>query len=272
MRERLIALTLASCLAFAAVLPSGAEAAAKKKKPKAKPAATAPAAPAGAKAAQPDDAKAVPAAPVATPAASAPVPAADSADPAAVAKAVQGFYERTSAFQARFVQVVKKKGLSKGIQREGVVYLTKGDAATPGKMRWDYPTEEIFYFSDGEILWSYERKERLAVRVPVKNSQVAQATTWLTGQGNLSANFTLSLAPSSVTDTWALRLVPKQGTQTMRSLTLVVDKKTAAVRATVLEDPLGDSTTLQWLDPKYDAIDDKVFAWSPPPGVTIKNL
>ncbi|MFZ4578923.1 MAG: LolA family protein [Myxococcota bacterium] len=269
MRERLIALTLASCLALAALLPSGAEAAAKKKKPKAKPAATAPASPTGAKAAQPAEAKVEPAVPAVAPPA---VPAADSVDPAAVAKAVQGFYERTSAFQARFVQVVKKKGLSKGLQREGVVYLTKGDAAKPGKMRWDYPTEEIFYFSDGEVLWSYERKERLAVRVPVKNSQVAQATTWLTGQGNLAENFTLTLVPSSVADTWALKLVPKQGTQTMRSLTLVVDKKTAAVRATVLEDPLGDSTTLQWLDPKYDAIDDKVFAWSPPPGVTIKNL
>ncbi len=194
--------------------------------------------------------------------------------PEAVAAGVQAFYDKQPGFQAHFTQVVKKKGLSAGIQREGTVWLQKGDAVKqrPGKMRWDYPTEEIFYFSNGEVLWSYEKRERLAIRVPIKNSQLYQATTYLLGQGNLAKDFKLSLVTSPLPDAVALQLVPRAGTQVMRSLTLYVDKKTFAVRGSMLVDPLGDSTTLQWTGAAYEAVDDKVFEWSPPPGVQVKNL
>jgi len=194
--------------------------------------------------------------------------------PQAVAAGVQSFYEKQPGFQAHFTQVVKKKGLSTGIQREGTVWLQKGDAAKqrPGKMRWDYPVEEVFYFSNGDVLWSYEKRERLAIRVPIKNSQLYQATNYLLGQGNLAKDFKLSLVDSPLPDAVALQLVPRAGTQVMRSLTLYVDKKTFAVRGSMLVDPLGDSTTLQWTGAAYEAVDDKVFEWAPPPGVQVKNL
>ena len=217
----------------------------------------------------------------ATPAAAAPaelkadtpvVPGQGSA--AAVAAGVQSFYEKQAGFAAHFAQVVKKKGLSVGIERSGSVWLQKGDLATKkaGKMRWDYPAEEIYYFSNGEVLWSYEKRERLAIRVPIQNSQLYQATTWLLGQGNLAKDFKLTLVDSPLPDALALQLVPKSGTQVMRSLTLFVDKKTYAVRGSMLVDPLGDSTTLQWTGASYESIEDKVFEWSPPPGVQVKNL
>lgn len=193
---------------------------------------------------------------------------------AAVAAGVQGFYDKQAGFAAHFTQVVKKKGLSAGIERSGSVWLQKGDAAAKkaGKMRWDYPAEEIYYFSNGEVLWSYEKRERLAIRVPIQNSQLYQATTWLLGQGNLAKDFKLTLVDSPLPDALALQLVPKAGTQVMRSLTLYVDKKTYAVRGSMLVDPLGDSTTLQWTGASYESIEDKVFEWSPPPGVQVKNL
>lgn len=207
---------------------------------------------------------------------------ASAADPKALAvvAGVQRFYEKTAGFQASFTQVVKKKGLPRGVRRKGKVWLQKApareakDGAPPsaGKMRWDYPSEEVFYFSDGEVLWSYERRERLAIRIPVRDSKLYQATSYLVGEGSLLRDFVPSLTRSTLPDTIALRLVPRDGTRVMKSLTLVVDDKTFAVRGSILEDPLGDSTTLLFDAPSYGAIDDKVFAWKPPPGVKVRKL
>lgn len=194
--------------------------------------------------------------------------------PQQVADAIQHFYEKQPGFRANFTQVVTKKGLSVGLKRDGSAWLKKGDPGKDqqGKMRWDYPAEEIFYFCNGEVLWSYERRERLAVKVPVKNSQVYQATQYLVGQGNLGRDFTLELVPSTLPDAVALKMTPKQGTQTLRSLTLVVDKATHAVRASKLVDPVGDSTDLVWRDVRYEAAEDKLFEWTPPAGTTVKDL
>lgn len=191
-----------------------------------------------------------------------------------VADGIKQFYDKQPGFRASFTQVVTKKGLSVGLKREGSAWLKKGDPSKDqqGKMRWDYPAEEIFYFCNGEVLWSYERRERLAVKVPVKNSQVYQATQYLVGQGNLGRDFAMELVPSTLPDALALKLTPKQGTQTLRSLTLVVDKATYAVRASKLVDPVGDSTDLVWRDVRYEAAEDKLFEWTPPAGTTVKDL
>lgn len=259
---------LALSVALIALLTAFSAAAAKKKgKPPKSAAAPAVAAPA----------LATPTAPAPVPAAP-PAPAAKAAGgpvaPAEVAAMVQGFYEKQPGFAAQFTQVVKKMGMPKGIERSGSMWLQKGDAKAQkaGKMRWDYPNEEIFYFSDGEVLWSYERRERLAVRVPVQQSQLYEATSWLMGAGQLAKDFTLALVPSPLPDAWALELTPRGGQQVMRTLTLAVDKKTGAVRGTVLIDPLGDSTTLLWRNAKHEAVADEVFKWSPPAGVQVKDL
>lgn len=191
-----------------------------------------------------------------------------------IADAVQGFYEKHPGFEANFTQVVKKKGLSQGITRQGQVYLKKADAGKKQnyKMRWDYPAEEVFYFCDGETLWSYEKRERLATKIAVKNSQLYSATSYLVGQGNLGKDFTLELTKSSDPLWLALKLTPKKGTQTVKALILLVDKKTFEVRGSKLIDPLGDETNLLWKDIKYEIADDKVFEWSPPAGVQVKTL
>ncbi|GEM_PF-2725348 len=199
-----------------------------------------------------------------------------------VAKGIQRFYDSTDGFTARFTQVVKKRGLRNGIRRSGQVYLKKGRIVPAtktqpkrqdnGKMRWDYPKEEIYYFSDGEVLWTYERRERLAVRLPVKNSRLYQATSYLVGQGDLQRDFDLSLGKSPLKGTIALKMKPKAGNQTMRSLTLVVDARTYAVKASILVDPLGDSTTLHFSKTTHGPIADKIFAWTPPKGVRVKRL
>ena len=202
------------------------------------------------------------------------LPIGANATAAEVADAVHAFYERQPGFQAHFSQVVKKKGLAQGITREGAVYLQRGDAASqkPGKMRWEYPNEEVFYFCDGLTLWAYERRERLATKVPVKNSQVYQATSYLVGQGHLASDFQLELIAAADAATVALKLTPKKGTQVMRSLTLLVDRATGAVRGSRLIDPLGDETALAWKDIQYQATEDKAFEWTPPAGVQVKSL
>ena len=219
--------------------------------------------------------------------AAAPPPAAPAKPPAAAATAapsaevvalgVQAFYEKSAGFQAAFTQVVKKKGLKTGITRKGMAWLMKGGKtpageARNGRMRWDYPSEEVYYFSDGDVLWSYERRERLAIRVPVTRSRLYQATSYLVGAGNVARDFAMKVIPSPVPETWALELVPKDGTQVMRTLTLVVDRRSFAVRGSVLVDPLGDSTTLLFENPQHGPIEDKVFEWSPPKGVTVKQM
>ncbi len=187
---------------------------------------------------------------------------------------MQEFYAQKPGFSANFTQVVKKKGLATAITREGRAWIKKGDPSkqVPGKMRWEYPNEEITYYCNGETLWSYEKREQLATKVPVKNSQLWQATAYLVGQGELAKDFALSLDKSPLEDAWALKLTPKKGTQLMRSLTLLIDKKTGEVRGSMLVDPLDDSSTLKWKDAQYGPIEDKLFEWTPPPGVTVKSL
>jgi len=194
-----------------------------------------------------------------------------------VADGIQKFYDQTPAFRGNFTQIVKKKGMSKALKRKGHVYIKKGSkdgkGGGAGKMRWDYPSDEVFYFGDGEILWTYEKRERLALKLKIKNSRLYQSTAYLMGQGNLKADFKLSVDAAQKEDgTVALVLTPKQGTQTMRSLTLVVDVKTYELRASILVDPLGDTTTLRFAGLIYEAIEDSVFAWTPPAGVTTKEL
>ena len=208
-------------------------------------------------------------------------------DATAIALGIQRFYDKAAGFHANFTQVVRKRGLTRGITGNGRVWLKKGltrkepaadgkggtvEVVDPGKMRWDYPTWEKFYFSDGKILWSYEKRERLAVKMPVEGSELYQATRYLIGQGDLARDFNLALAKSPLPNAWALELTPKEGTRLMRSLTLVVDMATFAVKASILVDPLGDSTTLHFTKPDYAAIDDKTFDWAPPPGVTVKSI
>jgi outer membrane lipoprotein-sorting protein len=192
-----------------------------------------------------------------------------------VADGVQRFYEKTPALRGHFTQVVKKKGVSKGLKRKGIVYLKKGggEGKSGGKMRWEYPSEEIFYFGDGEVLWTYERRERLATKLKIKNSRLYQSTSYLMGQGNLKADFKLSLDENHKDDaTLALVLTPRSGTQTMKSLTLVVDAKTFELRSSILVDPLGDTTTLHLSGLIYEDLADSVFAWTPPSGVTVKEI
>ncbi len=49
-------------------------------------------------------------------------------------------------------------------------------------------------------------------------------------------------------------------------------QKTFAVKASILVDPLGDSTRLFFSKASYSAIPDKVFQWTPPKGVRVKTL
>ncbi len=276
-----LALQLAVLSAGASALPDVALAAKTKQSDNAKQSGKAKKNDKGAKKAEPAAAPAKDAKPAQPAAAPAPGPKPAESAPAAgavtaqqVADGLEAFYAKQPGFRAQFTQVVTKKGLSTGLKREGSAWLKRGDAAKgeQGKMRWDYPGEEVFYFCNGEVLWSYERRERLAVKVPVKNSQVYQATQYLVGQGNLSRDFALELVPSALPDTLALRMTPKQGTQTLRSLTLVVDKTTYAVKASKLVDPVGDSTDLVWRDVRYEAAEDKLFEWTPPLGTTVKDL
>lgn len=205
-----------------------------------------------------------------------------SPDALALSAKIAAFYAATEGMTANFTQVVRKKGLKKGINRKGQVWLKKGKVLAEkdadgkpkvenGRMRWDYPDEEVFYFSDGEILWTYERRERVALRLPVKDSRLYQATGYLLGQGDLAADFDLAVVKSPVADTLALDMVPKEGAAVMQKLTLIVDAKTGAVVASILIDPLGDSTSLFFKDLTYGPLEDKTFAWKPPAGVTIRT-
>ena len=207
-------------------------------------------------------------------------------DARAVALRIQGFYDRAPGFHANFTQEVRKRGLKRGITGKGRVWLKKGATrkvpdkggkgqtteVDPGKMRWDYPTWEKYYFSDGNILWSYDRRQRLAVKMSVQGSQLYQATRYLIGQGDLARDFDLALVKSTVPNSLVLQLTPKEGTGVMRYLKLVVDRRTYAVKGSVLVDPLGDSTSLYFTNADYGALDDKLFEWQPPKGVTVKSL
>jgi outer membrane lipoprotein carrier protein len=109
-------------------------------------------------------------------------------DPAALARSVQGFYEKTRDLEADFVQIYTYAAFGRTQTSRGVLRVKK-----PGKLRWDYsePAPKTIVVN-GTRLVQYEPEANQAyVDDHFDATAMSAAVTFLLGKGSLEKEFEL---------------------------------------------------------------------------------
>lgn len=186
-----------------------------------------------------------------------------------LARDLQRKYDRVSDFSADFVHTYRGGALKQRVTEKGRLLVKK-----PGKMRWDYTAPEKKQFiSDGRKLYSYIPQDKQVIISTLPTSD--QATTpalFLTGKGNLTRDFTVSLekleeAPSGAI---SLRLVPKQPEPEYEWLALVVQPGTLNLQMLITVDPQGGRSAFTFTNLKENVrVSDTEFTFKIPRGVDV---
>ena len=182
---------------------------------------------------------------------------------------IQKRYERTSDFEAQFVQEYVGKVMQRIQKGEGKVYFKK-----KGMMFWDYRTPVQKLISNGQTLWYYQPEEnQVFVSDISKFLQEKTPLAFLAGEGNLTRDFNLANfneALSAREENYVVELAPKEPNATLSKLILTVDKKNYAVIQTDVIDQLGNITRTRFLNIKTNvSLQDSFFQFTIPPGTEI---
>ena len=185
---------------------------------------------------------------------------------------IQNRYEKTSDFEASFIQEYVGKVMKQPNRGEGRVYFKKR-----GMMRWDYTVPNQKLLSDGHTLWYYQPEEKQVLVSDVSrylNEKTPLA--FLAGEGNLGRDFNLLNLNESVSqkeDNYVVELAPKEPLATLSKLILTVDKKTYAVLQTDVLDGLGNVTRTRFIDIKTNVgLSDSFFHFTIPPGTEVIKM
>jgi outer membrane lipoprotein carrier protein len=187
-----------------------------------------------------------------------------------LAQALQRRYDSIKDFSADFVHTYQGGVLRKQLTERGKMLIKK-----PGKMRWDYTAPEQKQFvSDGVKIYSYlpEDKEVFVGSVP-REDEATTPTLFLTGKGNLTRDFTPSLAdlPGGVPPgSRALKLVPRSRERDYDWLILAFDPATLMIRGLVTVDAQGGTSSFAFTNLKENVgLADKEFVFMIPRGVDV---
>ncbi len=193
-------------------------------------------------------------------------PAGDASLEAAITS-VETFYAKIKTFKGDFTQVVKRAHLPRPLKKSGKVYFKM-----PGKMRWDYlQPDRVYYVSNGEVLWTYEKATKQALKMRVVDSELYDSLKFLFGKGDLRNSFNIELG-KGYDDLTALIMTPKKGQQNYKRLTLFAKANGQIVR-TELVDPLDNVSTITFSELTFDAeLKDAAFDFKPPKGASVQDL
>jgi len=195
--------------------------------------------------------------------------AADATAPE-LAAALQRKYDGIKDFSADFSHAYEGGVLHKTLTERGHLLVKK-----PGKMRWDYSTPETKQFvSDGVKMYSYIPQDKQVIVASVPHDEDAPTPTlFLAGKGNLTRDFTPSLAAAPAgmpAGSRALKLVPKARQRDYDWLTLVLDPGSLALRGLLTVDAQGGKSTFFFTNLKENVgVADKEFAFKIPRGVDV---
>ncbi|MDT8318311.1 MAG: outer membrane lipoprotein chaperone LolA [bacterium] len=185
-----------------------------------------------------------------------------------VVSRLQDNYKEIKDYRASFIQEAKIKGYPRPQITSGEVFYKK-----PGMMRWNYdkpePQEIV---TDGKVIWMYSPSLDQVMKADfAKTSQSKVAEAFLSGMGNISEDFNISI--ENVKDKegdLVLMLTPKDERDPLKSIELSVDRETFYVRESVMTDIYGNVTTVSLNDFKVNTgIKKKMFDFVPPEGVEI---
>ena len=88
----------------------------------------------------------------------------------AIAQGVDEHYNHLQSLEAEFTEVYRGSGMER--TESGTLWLAKGGAKKPGKMRWEYrsPREKLFV-SDGRDAWFYVPGDRQVRKTVPRSSR-----------------------------------------------------------------------------------------------------
>jgi outer membrane lipoprotein carrier protein len=190
---------------------------------------------------------------------------------AALAVALQKKYDLIKDFSTDFVHEYRGGVLKRQLREKGRLFIKK-----PGKMRWEYTSPETKLFvSDGRRIYYYipADKQVIVSAVPEDDAPAA-AVMFLAGRGNLTRDFTTTIADVPVglpqQGTRALKLVPKVTQAEYDSLVMVVDANSLDLRGLMTVDAQSGTSTFTFQDLKQNVgLADKTFIFDIPRGVDV---
>ncbi|MBK8172209.1 MAG: outer membrane lipoprotein carrier protein LolA [Sandaracinaceae bacterium] len=195
---------------------------------------------------------------------------------AVVAARVQTFYDQVQDMDARFCQTYRNKLYDRLDRSCGHVVFHK-----PGQMRWDYdPPSGKILVSDGTRIQIFEPGGQgtpgQVAEVPLAQSELPQALSFLTGTGRMEEQFTLRLlnaAREGFPNGDVLELTPRHANPHFARIQLYVTRvqvgqATAGVvdRVLILEHT-GNRNRFDFTSMNYrPTVDMNLFRWTPPAG------
>jgi outer membrane lipoprotein carrier protein len=183
-----------------------------------------------------------------------------------LARAVDDHYNHLRSLQAEFTEVYRGAGADR--MESGTLWLKK-----PGKMRWEYrsPKDKLF-LSDGKDAWFYVPGDKQARKTPVRKLEDLRSPLgFLLGKTKLEKElqglgFAPDIAPMDPGNV-VLRGVPRAMADRVNQILLEVTPQNRIARIQI-DDAEGSTTEYRFSQPKEDLdIADKLFRFSPPPGV-----
>jgi len=185
-----------------------------------------------------------------------------------LAKRLQARYDTIRDFSGEFTQTYQGTLVRKGTTESGRLLVKK-----PSRVRFTYSAPEKKEFvSDGVRFYSYYPKNRQGSQAPLpKADEGSTALLFLAGHGNLTRDFTSSMAATQPEGEWHLRLVPKTPQADFDTLTLIVDRATLILRGFVTVNDQG-TNTIRFKNLKENTgIKDDAFYFQFPPGTEISR-
>lgn len=172
---------------------------------------------------------------------------------------LQGAYEAISDFSALFTQESTNVALGETTTSNGNVYFLR-----PGRMLWDYETRRLIL--DGENIHTVDFEAAQYWSSPIDSSELPTAMRFLIGEGELTADFEITLMEESTDERASLDLVPKTPNPDYSRVMFVVDRATWNVVETTIVDALGNTNTIRFEGLETNlGLEEHTFAFEPTP-------
>jgi outer membrane lipoprotein carrier protein len=188
----------------------------------------------------------------------------------AIAQAVDEHYNHLRSLEAEFTEIYRGSGMER--TESGTLWLAKGGAKKPGKMRWEYRSpEDKLFVSDGRDAWFYVPHDRQARKTDARKlDDVRSPLAFLLGKSKLEKELQgLSLAPDVapwIAGDVVLRGVPRALADRVSEILVEIMPEHRIVRI-VIDEVDGSTTEYRFTDEKENvAIPQGKFEFRPPPG------